>query len=330
MKIIKFLVKFVICILAILLIAVLALPLWFGPVVKSVANVAVPKVVETEFNLRHLALNPYTSRFELGDLQLWNPVGYPEKFAVTVGDIIFDAETLSLATDVIHIEEIKVKDVFVSYVKGGKYNVDNFTQIQYNIAGGKEKYEATQAAKAEQEQLEELQAKEDAQAKRENEPSEDAKSKRVIIDRLEISGFVFQWGIFPIRVPSLTLVDIGRQSGGATVKDALTQIWTSILKSAGVAFDQLQALGGFIGDSAAQAGKLAGDAAAQAGKAAKQATESATKAMSGVTDAAGKATESATKAVSGVTDAAGKAAGDATKAVGDSAKKALDAINSLW
>ena len=191
MKLIKILLKTVVCIVVLVLVALLALPLWFGPVVKTAANAAVPGIVKTDFHMGHLHLNPYTARFELGDMQLSNPQGYSEKYAVTLGDIIFDAETLSLATDVIHIEEITVKDVFVSVVSGGENNVGNFKPIPYNVAGGKEKYEAAQAEKEAKAKLEELQAKETAQEKREPEPQvaeEEKPSKKVIIDKLHISG----------------------------------------------------------------------------------------------------------------------------------------------
>ena len=332
MKAIKILFKTVIWIVAIVVVALLALPLWFGPVVKSAANAAVPKVVKTDFHLGHLHLNPYTARFELGDMQLSNPQGYPEKYAATLDDIIFDAETLSLATDVIHIEEITVKGVFVSVVSGGENKVGNFKQIQYNVAGGKEKYEAAEAekaAKAEQTELDVLQAKETAQEKREDEPqvAKEKPAKKVIIDKLHISGLKVQLGILPISVPvTIELADIGRKTGGATLMEAWQQIWEGILKAAGVGGEQLKALGNLTGDAAKQATAAAGKAAAQATEAAKQATESVGKAAEGATKALSGATDGATKAVGGAT----KAASDATKAAGEAAGKALDSLKSLW
>ena len=323
MKAIKILFKAIVCIVAIVVVALLALPLWFGPVVKTAANAAVPGVVKTDFHMGHLHLNPYTARFELGDMQLSNPQGYPEKYAVTLGDIIFDAETLSLATDVIHIEEITVKDVFVSVVSGGENEVLNFKQIQYNVAGGKEKYEAAEAEKAEKAKLEELQVKEMAQEKREPEPQvaeEEKPSKKVIIDKLHISGLKIQLGFLPISVPAtIELTDIGRKSGGATLAEAWQQIWEGILRSAGVAGEQLKALGNLTGDAA------------------KQATEAASKAAAQASESLNKATEDATKSLNKATEGATKAASDATKAVGDTmnkategATKALDSLKKLW
>ena len=301
MKAIKILFKAIICIVALVVVALLALPLWFGPVVKTAANAAVPGIVKTDFHMGHLHLNPYTARFELGDLQLSNPQGYSEKYAVTLGDIIFDAETLSLVTDVIHIEEITVKDVFVSVVSGGENNVGNFKQIQYNVAGGKEKYEAAEAENEEKAKLEELQAKETSQEKREPEPQvaeEEKPAKKVIIDRLHISGLKIQLGIIPLSVPvTIELTDIGKDSGGATFEEAWQQIWAGILKSAGMVGDQLKALGGMASDSA------------------KQASESASKAASAVSDAASDAT---------------KAVGDTMNKATEGATKALDSLKKLW
>ena len=312
MKAIKILLKAVVVIVAIVIVALLALPVWFGPVVKTAANSAVPGIVKTDFHMGHLHLNPYTARFELGDMQLSNPQGYSEKYAVTLGDIIFDAETLSLATDVIHIEEITIKDVFVSVVSGGENKVGNFKQIQYNVAGGKEKYEAAQAAKEGKAKLDELKAKETAQEKREPEAQvakEEKPAKKVIIDKLHISGLKIQLGILPISVPvTIELTDIGRKSGGATLEEAWQQIWEGILKSAGVVGEQLKALGNLTGDAAKQVTEAATKAAAQA-------TESVGKATSAVTDSAANAT---------------KAVGDTMNKATEGATKALDSLKKLW
>ena len=322
MKAIKILFKTILWIVVILVIVLLALPLWFGPVGKTVANVATPKVTLTDFRLGHLYLNPYTARFELADLQLSNPAGYSEKYAATLGELTFDAETLSLATDVIHIEEITVKDVFVSVVSGGENNVGNFKQIQYNVAGGKEKYEAAQAkkqaeadAEAEKIRLEEMQnpkAAEEEKAK----VAEEKKEKKVIIDKLHISGLKVQLGILPISVPvTIELVDIGRKSGGATLEEAWQQIWTGILQAAGVAGEQLKALGNLTGDAAKQATEAANKAAAQAAAAAGKATEA-------VGNVAGQATESVGNAT--------KAVGDTLNNAAEGATKALDSLKKLW
>ena len=300
MKVVKFLLKAILWIVVIVVVALLALPLWFGPVVKGVANSVVPGIVKTNFHLAHLSLNPYTCRFELGGLKLANPQGYSEEIAASVGELAFDAETASLATDVIHIEEITVKDVFVSYVNGGENKVNNFQQIQYNVAGGKEQYEAKQAAKA-------------AEKPAEEKPAESKPAKKVIIDKLTIAGIKIQFGFIPLTVPvDIRLTDIGKSSGGATFEEVGQQIWASILKAAGAVGDQLKALGSLTGDAA------------------KQASEAASKAAGQATEAAGKAASAIAGGAVDATKAVGDAAGNATKAAGEAAGKALDSLKKLW
>lgn len=343
-KLLKFLLKTVLCLVAILVIAVLALPLWIGPVGKTAANSVVPGVVGTDFHLGILALNPYSGHVEVGDLQLSNSAGYSEKYAATLGDLTVDLETSSLMTDVIHVRNIVVKDVFVSYVSGGADDVNNFKQIQYNVAGGKEKYEAQQAAaKAEEE------AKKDAPKAEEPE----APSKKVIIDHLQVSGVSIKLGPVPIRIPvDITLNDIGRESGGATFEEAWNAIYASVCNAAGALGEQLKAIGDLageaakqaqeaatqatkaVGEAAAQATKAVSDVAGQATKALGGATEGATKAVSGVTEGATKAVsgvaEGTTKAVSGAAEGAAKAVGGAAKKATEGATKALDSLKSLW
>jgi len=296
MKAMKVVLKVLVCLVALVGVALLSLPLWFGPVVKTVANAVAPGIVKTDFRLGHLSLNPYTARFELGSLSLGNPPGYSVAEAVRVGSVVVDAETFSLATDVIHVEEVSLKDLFVSVVSGGENKVLNFKQIQYNVAGGKEKYEAAQVEK---------EAK--AAVATDNPPpaekGADAEkpAKKIIIDRLEVSGLKVHLGFLPIRVPSVVLKDIGRKTGGATLEDAWQQILDGVMKAAGVTGDQLKSLGAFSGDAA------------------KKATEKASAAVQSASAAANSAMQGASGTVNG-----------GVKAAGEGVKKAMDSLKSLW
>ena len=139
MKAMKILLKVIVMLVALVVIALLLSPFWLGSVAKTGANAIAPSVLKTDFHIERLSINPYTGRLELDDLKLSNPQGYSEKYAASVGVLRFDLATTTLGKDVIHVEEITVSDVFVSIVKGGKDNVMNFTQIQYDMAGGKDK-----------------------------------------------------------------------------------------------------------------------------------------------------------------------------------------------
>ena len=311
-KALKIICGIVIAVVALVLVLILTLPLWLGPVVKPVANSAVPKITKTDFNLGHLYLNPYTGRFELGDMQLGNPANYDEKQAVTLDKLVLDVAMTTLSDEYIHVEEVTVDGVFVSYVSAD--GVNNFQQIQYNVAGGKEKYEAKQAqakadkAKAESEKIEAPEAK-----------PESGSSKKLVIDKLVINNIKFKYGMITIPVPSITLTDLGKKSNGVTFAELGDQIMQAILKSASAVGDGLKALGGAVGDGA----KMLGESA---DKATKAVSESASK----VTESVGNITGSGAKAVGDGAKAVGESAGKAVDAVGEGAKKAADALKSLF
>lgn len=322
MKAIKRIVKILVCLVIIAVAIVLTLPLWIGPVAKTATNTIAPKITKTHVHLGDFGLNFYTGNFHMGDFQLENPAGYSQREAATLGQIEVQLDPLSVASDVIHIRLIRIKDVFASYVS--KDGVNNIDQILENagVKGGEE------AAKNEEKPTEEK-------------PADEKPAKKVIIDRFELSGVMVQLGPIPLPVPPLTLPDIGKESGGATLMEAWNQISAAVLKSVGVVGEQLQALGGLAGEGAKQAAEAATKAVGQATDVANKAVSGATDAVSGaasaVTEGAGKAVSGATDAVSGaastVGEGAGKAVdavGDGAKAVGEGAKKAVDAFKSLW
>lgn len=301
MKIVKVAFKVLLWLVALVVVAVLTLPLWFGPVAKTAANAVVPGIAKTDFRIGRISLNPYTARFELDDLNLSNPKGYSETDAVRVGNVIFDAETLSLMTDIIHVEEISIRDLFVSVVRGGENAVMNFTQIQYNVAGGKEKFEAAPA--------------EPAAPMAEPAVKQDMPAKKIIIDRLEISGLNLQLGVLPIRMPSVVLSDIGRKSGGVTAEEAWRQIVDGIMKATGVTSDRLKALGVSPDDAMKKANEAL--------------SKGPVRAATVVGDAA-KRLSASTKAATDIGSGGPKAVREGTKAVGGNAKKAIESLKGLW
>ena len=294
-KLLKILGITILSIVALALLLVLTLPLWLGPVVKPLANSAVPKLTKTSFNLGHLSLNPYTGRFELGDMVLGNPAGYDEPTAVAVSNIVVDVAMTTACDKYVHIEEVTIDGVFVSLVKGGENNVDNMLQIQYNVAGGKDKYEEKQA-KAEAE----------AKAKPDEDEGEAADSKKIVIDVLTLNDIKVKYGMVTIPVPSITLKDLGKESDGLTASELFEKVWEAIINAALAVGDGVKALGGLLKSGAGAVGDGAGKAIDAIG---------AGKAADAIGDGAGKAV-----------DAVKGGAGKAVDAIGDGAGKAADAI----
>ena len=262
-KFLKFVLYVVLIAVALVVLLVATLPLWLGPVVKPAANIAVPQITQTKFNLGHLYLNPYTGRFEVGEMVLGNPEGYDEPVAVSLSNLVVDVAMNTVHAKYIHVEEVTVDGFFASYVKGGENGVDNFKQIQYNVAGGKEAYELKQAeaeakkaqdkaaeeaeAEAEKAKLEKMTAEERKEYERLKEAEEaaaEAAARKLVIDKLVINNIRLKYGLVTIPVLSITLTDIGKESDGASLGEIVDQVWQSILKSALAVGDGAKALAG--------------------------------------------------------------------------------------
>ena len=220
--------------LAVVVVIVLALPLWIGPVVKGVANSVGPDYTGTAVHVGDFALNPYTGYFRIGDVQVENPEGYSEKDAFSLGSLTVELDPLSLLGNVIHIRSIQLKDVFVSYIddEQGTNNVD---RIVAKSEGKRE--EIRDKSEDEEGKSEEIREKREEVVEIEQE-------KKVIIDFIEIDGVKAQYGVMPLTLPiKLTLRDIGKTGGGIALVDAGKEIYAKVLQGCGAVGDQLMKLG---------------------------------------------------------------------------------------
>ncbi len=302
---------------------VLTLPMWIKPVVCNIANSTVPGVVKTGFTLNDFGCNYFTGKFNIGEMQLNNPEGYDPVEAVKLGDLAAKVDMPSVFTDVIHIENIELRDLFISYVD--KDGVNNFDAITKNMgieAEDPEVQEETVPSKGgfdlgqiklpnvDLEKLKKLQqvdfskfklpsrAKKDGTAEAEVAAEEEAPSnpKKVIIDRIRISGITFQYGKFAIPLPAVTLKDIGKESGGVDWSDAATEIWRGIISTALSAGDMLKTLGeNALKETKAQLEAARKEAEAQM-KAAREEAEAQLKAARLEVEAQMKAAQEETKA----------------------------------
>ena len=291
---------------SLVLLLVLTLPLWLGTIFRPAVCAAVPKFTQTTFEMSRLYLNPYTGRFELGGFVLGNPKGYSEPVAASISNLVVDVAMKTLTDKYVHVEEITVDGVFVSYIDGGEHDVDNFTQIQYNVAGGKEKYEEAKK-KAEKEK-----AEQPAEEVVEDE-IEELEKKKFVIDRLTVKNVRLKYGILPaISLPvDIVMTDVGKESDGATLSEILDSVWKSILKGAGAIGDGVKAIGNLFGSGASTAG------------------EGASKAVDAIGEGAKKATETVGEGASKAVNTVGEGASKAVDAVGEGAKKATDAVKNL-
>ena len=327
MKIVKFLMKTVLWIVALVLVVVLTIPLWISPVACCVANKVAPGITKTSFHLGSFNLNPYTGRLVIGDLQLGNPTNYTEKNAVDLTRLEVNVAMTSLFDQKIRVElvDIGALQVYAAFPKA-----DNFLQIAENAKGeGAEKVEKVESV----EKVEKVEGVEKAEKVEgaEKAGGEEKPAKGIQIDRLAIHDVTIKYGIIPIPF-ALTLTGLGAdKENGMSPMEIYTMVKDAVMNTINGAADAALKFGK---DAAKALNAAAGDATKAASDAAANATKAASDAAANATKAAGDAAANATKAVSGAasdaTKAVGDAAGKATKAAGEAAGKALDSIKNLW
>lgn len=243
------------CIVAFVVVAVLALPLWIEPVAKGAANAVVPQITGTGFKLGEFGLNPYSGTLHVGMVRLANPTNFSEKYAVKLDKFDADLAMTSLFSGKkVRIESVEL-DGLVLY---SNPTASNFRQIAAHAAGEPPEDDRSEVAKLADENApkpEEPEVKE--------EPDQAKKGgKGVQIDRVTIKNVTFKYGVVPFKVPmDIEITDIGKDTEeGASLSDVLKLIYEKIKSCAGAVTDAVTDTVSDIGKGAANAVGAAADA----------------------------------------------------------------------
>ena len=190
-----------------------------------------------------------------------------ETNAFTLGALDVKFSPLSVLTDTVRIDEIKIDGLYLY----GDLSFSNLREIASNAFG-----EDEDAEKGKQKD-----------AKKDAEDSEGG--KKVEIGLVSITGAKIQWGHAAVPLPDIEIRDIGKEEGGATSEGALDKIVEGVCDAA----DKVCA-------GAGSALKLALEGAEGAAGALGAAAGSAADAASDATKAVGEAAGAAVDAVKGV------------------------------
>lgn len=280
MKIVKILLKAILWIVAVVLVVILAIPLWISPVVCGVANKVAPGITKTDFHLGTFKLNPYTGRLLIADMQLGNPTNFSERNAVDLAQLEVKVDVTSLFGKKIRVELVDVGalQVYAAFPKA-----DNFLQIAKN-AQGEEKAgveaEGGDKAKAGVE----AEGGDKAKAGVEGE-AEKKQGKGLQIDKLDIHDVTIKYGIAPVPF-GLTLTGIGAdKEEGASPMEVFVEIENAVMKVLSGTVGALGELGKGALDLGGKGLKTVGDGAAST------VSDSASKATKAAGEAAGKAVD---------------------------------------
>jgi len=279
----KILMWVVIAVVVVLVVAVLTLPMTIGPIVKTAASVGGPKALGVPVSVGDVKLNALAGNLTVSQVKVGNPQGYSDKDAFAVDKVEVGLNMRSLLSDTIVVRKIQIDAPAISFEsKDGKSNFDTMMASAKKVSEEEKK-----------------------QTDNEKKPG-----KKVVIEEFSLNSakVSFASGMtlgkaLTIPLPSVTVRDIGKESGGASAVDALTEVINGIL---GGLTQAVTGAAGAAGDLLKGAGGAASDAA-------KGATDALKGAASGATDAADGAVKAAENAA--------KSAADAAKATTDKLKK---------
>ena len=277
-KLVKVILGVLVVLVVLVLVVVLTLPFTINPIVKAAASTGGPKALGVPVSVGNVALSPLAGHLTIFQLSVGNPEGYSDKPAFAVEKVDVELDIHSLMSDTILVRKILVDAPAISYET--KEGASNFDTIQAH------------AKKSSDEEM--------AQKPVDKKPDEKKPGKKVIIELFTLNNAQVSYAsvltlgkAVALPLPSVTVTDIGKASGGTSFVDAITQIINEIVGSLGqavkaVAGQSADALKGAAG-AAADTAKGAADTAADA---AKSVTGTAADATKGAADAAAGAAKS--------------------------------------
>lgn len=273
-RILKWIVKGVLAIIALVVVAVLTIPLWIGPVVTKVANKTVPEITKTEFKLAEFGLNPYTGKVHVGSTYLRNPAeaaseegegawnaikqGAADAVDAVHGALSGEAEnalsftaidvklkTASILSDTVEIDEIVIRDLSI-------YGDATFSNIRTIVKNVTEESEEKSGSREQGGERREQKAERGEQG---GEESEEGGGKQVVIHRLLLTGTKIKYGTFPtLELKDIEIRDIGKQDEPTDYEGTVDRIVDALAKAA----DELQTGTGTALKAAVDGGKKLG------------------------------------------------------------------------
>ena len=199
--------------------ALVLLSLSLNSIIKTGVETLGPQITGTPVTLEQANLSLLSGQGELQGLLVPNPQGFQTKYAFELGRVYVNADIESVVSDTIMIQEIVIEAPEITFE--GTLSGSNITKIQENV----EKFSASVGGKDDDD---------DDESGEEHESDE----KKVQIDhfilknaQVHISTPILQGQDVAIPLPEIHLRDIGKQSGGATLKEVSSLIFSAIDKA---------------------------------------------------------------------------------------------------
>jgi uncharacterized protein involved in outer membrane biogenesis len=226
---------------------VLILNSFGGRLIQKTVNVAGPAALGVPVSLEKAEFHLLRGHVLLKGLTVGNPDGFKTDGIFELGQLTVDLNTRSLLSGVVHIRKILIDAPKITYERG--LTSSNLGDL---LAGLEKKPDPAG---------EETPVVEEA-------PADEAGGVKVVIDELVVSDAqlnvsltVAQGLSAPLPLPTITLRDIGKETGGAGFMEVIQKVLGAIL---GAVTDVIKGSAKLLGDGAA----LVGDGALAVGGAA--------------------------------------------------------------
>jgi len=258
--------------LLILVVVVAVLVSFFmGGIIKSAVETVGPKVTGVDITLDKAVFYPIRGKGQLAGLVVGNPEGFKTPEAFRLGELSVNMRAASVLSDTIHIRRIYIQGPEITMERGLKKT--NLGALMDQIGG---------------EKTDEAPAPEEKPEPETPEPEKEASAKKVVIDEIVIEGArvnlsltAFQGKAAPVPLPTIRLADIGKEKGGASLKEVIQQVLGAITDgvtaAAGASIDALEKGAKGLGEGVMEAtdtvGGLAGDGAKALGDATSKGAE---------------------------------------------------------
>ena len=253
-------------IIVVLIIAVFAIILNLGKIVKTGINTVVPQVTKCEAHVDDVNFNVFGGKFEIKNLVIKNPEGYKTDHAFALGHIFVNVNMGSLMSDVIEIDQVLIDAPEITYEVGlGNSNLNTILEnVNSSLPSSDEE------------------KKEEKEEKKEGGKKVVVNLVKVTNGKIGVSAKIAGGMEAPIVLPDIEIKDLGKKEGGIsmvqaaaiTLKTTLLSIF-DVLKSSGkLLLDGAKAIGEGIVDGVKSLGDGAKDSIKSLGDSAKEGVKS--------------------------------------------------------
>ncbi len=203
------------------LVLIIAGVYFFAPSLESIVQKIVHKygseITGTDVNLKGFKLGLANGEGNISEITVGNPKDYSAKNIFELGNIYVKVDIKSLTSDTIIIEDIEVSKPIINY-EMLSLTRNNISDIQENIKKNT--------------------AKSSSEKKTEEPKDKDsASSKKVVIKKLsikegEINALVGKEEAVSVKLPTITMTNIGEDKKGESITTTISKILGKILSSA--------------------------------------------------------------------------------------------------